>query len=148
LATPVWLSAGLAERPLTSACFILKAEDSIPELLDWNSREGLIFQQGGGAGINLSAIRSSREPVSHGGLASGPGAPTSPCRAASITTVSSAMAEREPPAGSRRHARTVHSAGGGEGKVSTSAWSTAAAARPAQRRCCSRAGMPGVPNAC
>ena len=71
-ATPVWLNAGLTERPLTSACFILKAEDSIPELLDWNTREGLIFQQGGGAGINLSAIRSSREAVSRGGLASGP----------------------------------------------------------------------------
>ncbi|MGZ4234240.1 MAG: adenosylcobalamin-dependent ribonucleoside-diphosphate reductase [Solirubrobacteraceae bacterium] len=71
-ATPVWLNAGLAERPFTSACFILKAEDSIPELLDWNTREGLIFQQGGGAGINLSQIRSSREPVSRGGLASGP----------------------------------------------------------------------------
>ena len=71
-ATPVWLNAGLGERPLTSACFILKAEDSIPELLDWNTREGLIFQQGGGAGINLSPVRSSREPVSRGGLASGP----------------------------------------------------------------------------
>ena len=39
-ATPVWLNAGLTERPLTSACFILKAEDSIPELLDWNTRRG------------------------------------------------------------------------------------------------------------
>ena len=71
-ATPMWLNAGLTERPLTSACFILKAEDSIAQLLDWNTREGLIFQQGGGAGINLSQIRSSREPVARGGLASGP----------------------------------------------------------------------------
>jgi ribonucleoside-diphosphate reductase alpha chain len=71
-ATPVWLNVGLEERPLTSACFILRAEDSIPELLEWNTREGLIFQLGGGAGINLSAVRSSREPVSRGGLASGP----------------------------------------------------------------------------
>jgi len=71
-ATPVWLNAGLTERPLTSACFILQTEDSIPELLDWNTREGLIFQQGGGAGINLSHVRSSREGVSRGGLASGP----------------------------------------------------------------------------
>jgi ribonucleoside-diphosphate reductase alpha chain len=70
-ATPAWLNAGLTDRPYTSACFILKAADSIPELLDWNTREGLIFQQGGGAGTNLSAIRSSREPVSRGGLASG-----------------------------------------------------------------------------
>jgi ribonucleoside-diphosphate reductase alpha chain len=71
-ATPVWLNAGLAERPLTSAWFILDAQDSIPALLAWNTREGLIFQQGGGAGINPSAVRSSREPVSRGGLASGP----------------------------------------------------------------------------
>ena len=71
-ATPVWLNAGRTERPLTSACFILQTEDSIPELLDWNRREGLIFQQGGGAGINLSHVRSSRERVSRGGLASGP----------------------------------------------------------------------------
>jgi len=71
-ATPVWLNAGLDERPLTSACFILTTEDSIPQLLDWNTREGLIFQQGGGARINLSRVRSSREPVSRGGLASGP----------------------------------------------------------------------------
>ena len=71
-ATPVWLNAGLTERPFIAACFILKAEDSIPDLLDWNTREGTIFQQGGGAGINLSAIRSSREPVSRGGPASGP----------------------------------------------------------------------------
>ena len=71
-ATPVWLNVGLEESPFTSACFILEAEDSIRSLLDWNAREGLIFQQGGGTGINLSKVRSSREPVSRGGLASGP----------------------------------------------------------------------------
>ena len=71
-ATPVWLNVGLEQRPFTSACFILETEDSIRALLDWNAREGLIFQQGGGAGVNLSTVRSSREPVSRGGLASGP----------------------------------------------------------------------------
>ncbi len=71
-ATPVWLNAGMTERPLTAACFILSARDSIAGLLDWNTQEGLIFQQGGGAGVNLSGVRSSREPVSRGGLASGP----------------------------------------------------------------------------
>jgi ribonucleoside-diphosphate reductase alpha chain len=71
-ATPVWLNVGLEQRPFTSACFILEAEDSIRSLLDWNAREGLIFQQGGGSGINLSKVRSSREPVSRGGFASGP----------------------------------------------------------------------------
>lgn len=71
-ATPVWLNVGLEPQPFTSACFILEAEDSIRSLLDWNSREGIIFQQGGGSGINLSKVRSSREPVSRGGFASGP----------------------------------------------------------------------------
>jgi ribonucleoside-diphosphate reductase alpha chain len=71
-ATPVWLNVGLEPRPFTSACFILETGDSIRALLDWNAREGLIFQQGGGAGVNLSKVRSSREPVSRGGLASGP----------------------------------------------------------------------------
>lgn len=71
-ATPVWLNVGLEPQPFTSACFILEAEDSIRSLLDWNSREGLIFQQGGGSGINLSKVRSSHEPVSRGGFASGP----------------------------------------------------------------------------
>ncbi|MGZ6667574.1 MAG: adenosylcobalamin-dependent ribonucleoside-diphosphate reductase [Solirubrobacteraceae bacterium] len=50
----------------------MPAEDSIPALLEWNMREGLIFQRGGGAGINLSRVRSSREAVSRGGVASGP----------------------------------------------------------------------------
>jgi len=45
----VWLNDGLAERPLTPACFILDADDSIPALLEWNIREGLTFQHGGGA---------------------------------------------------------------------------------------------------
>jgi ribonucleoside-diphosphate reductase alpha chain len=71
-ATPVWMNAGTSERPITAACFILGVEDSLPALLEWNAREGRIFQQGAGAGVNLSAIRSSREPVSLGGRASGP----------------------------------------------------------------------------
>ncbi len=71
-ATPVWLNVGVEPEPFTSACFILETEDSIRALLDWNAREGVIFQQGGGTGVNLSGVRSSREPVSRGGLASGP----------------------------------------------------------------------------
>jgi ribonucleoside-diphosphate reductase alpha chain len=71
-ATPVWLNVGLEDRPVASACFILAAGDSIADLLSWNTSEGLIFQQGAGSGVNLSRVRSSREPVSRGGLASGP----------------------------------------------------------------------------
>ncbi|MBN1530183.1 MAG: adenosylcobalamin-dependent ribonucleoside-diphosphate reductase [Thermoleophilaceae bacterium] len=71
-ATPLWLNAGTGEHPVTSACFILSVEDSLPALLEWNRREGLIFQQGAGAGVNLSAVRSADEPAGHGGFASGP----------------------------------------------------------------------------
>ena len=42
-------------------------------ILDWNTKEGMIFRGGSGSGINLSNIRGSMEHLSKGGLASGPG---------------------------------------------------------------------------
>ncbi len=53
-------------------CFILSVEDTMESILDWNTKEGKIFRGGSGSGINLSNIRSSVEPLSKGGLASGP----------------------------------------------------------------------------
>jgi ribonucleoside-diphosphate reductase alpha chain len=53
-------------------CFILSVEDTMPSILNWYVEEGLIFKGGSGAGINLSTIRSSREPLGNGGEASGP----------------------------------------------------------------------------
>jgi ribonucleoside-diphosphate reductase alpha chain len=53
-------------------CFILSVEDSMESILDWNTKEGQIFLGGSGSGINLSNIRSSKEPLSKGGTASGP----------------------------------------------------------------------------
>ena len=41
-------------------------------ILDWNTKEGMIFRGGSGSGINLSNIRGSMEHLSKGGLASGP----------------------------------------------------------------------------
>ena len=41
-------------------------------ILSWNTKEGMIFRGGSGSGINLSKIRSSKEQLSKGGLASGP----------------------------------------------------------------------------
>src|SRR5438874_8654672 len=41
-------------------------------ILAWNTKEGMIFRGGSGSGINLSNIRSSKEHLSKGGLASGP----------------------------------------------------------------------------
>ena len=41
-------------------------------ILDWNTKEGMIFRGGSGSGINLSNIRGSMEPLAKGGTASGP----------------------------------------------------------------------------
>ena len=70
--SPVWFNVGFEEQPQCSACFILSVEDTIESILDWNTKEGMIFRGGSGSGINLSQIRSSKEHLSKGGLASGP----------------------------------------------------------------------------
>src|SRR6476469_7973498 len=70
--SPVWFNVGFEEHPQCSACFILSVQDTMESILDWNTKEGMIFRGGSGSGINLSNIRSSMEHLSKGGLASGP----------------------------------------------------------------------------
>ena len=71
--SPVWFNIGVDGVPQqASACFILSVEDTIDSILDWYREEGIIFKGGSGAGVNLSAIRSSVEPLAGGGTASGP----------------------------------------------------------------------------
>src|SRR3954464_168783 len=70
--SPVWFNVGFEEHPQCSACFILSVEDTLESILGWNTKEGKIFRGGSGSGINLSNIRGSKEPLSQGGLASGP----------------------------------------------------------------------------
>lgn len=70
--SPVWFNVGLVETPRVSACFVLDVEDDMRSILNWYVEEGLIFKAGSGAGINLSKLRSSKEQLSSGGLASGP----------------------------------------------------------------------------
>jgi ribonucleotide reductase alpha subunit len=70
--SPVWFNVGFEERPQCSACFILSVQDNMESILDWNTREGMIFRGGSGSGINLSNIRGSNEPLAKGGTASGP----------------------------------------------------------------------------
>jgi ribonucleoside-diphosphate reductase alpha chain len=53
-------------------CFILSVEDTMESILDWNTKEGMIFRGGSGSGINLSNIRGSMENLAKGGTASGP----------------------------------------------------------------------------
>jgi ribonucleoside-diphosphate reductase alpha chain len=71
--SPVWFNVGVPDTPQQcSACFILAVDDHMSSILNWYVEEGTIFKGGSGSGINLSKIRSSREPLAGGGTASGP----------------------------------------------------------------------------
>jgi ribonucleotide reductase alpha subunit len=74
--SPVWFNVGWHPvgdpKCQASACFLLSVEDSMESILDWNTKEGMIFRGGSGSGVNLSKIRGSMEPLSRGGTASGP----------------------------------------------------------------------------
>ncbi len=74
--SPVWFNVGWHPvgdpKMQASACFILSVQDSMESILEWNTKEGIIFRGGSGSGINLSRIRGSMEPLSRGGTASGP----------------------------------------------------------------------------
>jgi ribonucleoside-diphosphate reductase alpha chain len=74
--SPVWFNVGWHPvgdpKNQASACFILSVEDTMESILDWNTKEGMIFRGGSGSGINLSKIRGSMEPLAKGGTASGP----------------------------------------------------------------------------
>ena len=70
--SPVWFNVGVEPRPQCSACFILAVDDTMASILNWYVEEGTIFKGGSGSGVNLSAIRSSKEHVNGGGEASGP----------------------------------------------------------------------------
>src|SRR6201746_555899 len=70
--SPVWFNVGFEAPPQCSACFILSVDDTMESILDWNTKEGMIFRGGSGSGINLSNIRGSMEPLAKGGTASGP----------------------------------------------------------------------------
>ncbi|MGE5227296.1 MAG: vitamin B12-dependent ribonucleotide reductase, partial [Planctomycetaceae bacterium] len=71
--SPVWFNVGVPDTPQQcSACFILAVDDHMSSILNWYVEEGTIFKGGSGSGINLSKIRSSKEPLAGGGTASGP----------------------------------------------------------------------------
>ena len=69
--SPVWFNVGVEPKPQCSACFILSVDDTMNSILDWYRKEGVIFKGGSGSGVNLSNIRSSREPLVGGGAACG-----------------------------------------------------------------------------
>src|SRR5437667_356561 len=70
--SPVWFNCGIELNPQCSACFINSVEDTMGSILDLAKTEGMLFKWGSGTGSNLSPIRSSKEQLSGGGIASGP----------------------------------------------------------------------------
>ena len=71
--SPVWFNLGVADTPQqASACFINSVEDTMDSIMELARTEAILFKGGSGAGSNLSRIRSSREKLSGGGIASGP----------------------------------------------------------------------------
>jgi ribonucleoside-diphosphate reductase alpha chain len=71
--SPVWFNIGVdGATQQAAACFILDVDDDLGSILNWYREEGLIFQGGSGAGVNLSRLRSSKERLSGGGVPSGP----------------------------------------------------------------------------
>jgi len=70
--SPVWFNVGIEPKPQCSACFINSVEDTMDSILTLAKTEGMLFKYGSGTGSNLSALRSSREPLAGGGTASGP----------------------------------------------------------------------------
>ncbi|MGC8604652.1 MAG: vitamin B12-dependent ribonucleotide reductase, partial [Desulfomonilaceae bacterium] len=70
--SPVWFNVGIEAVPQCSACFILGVEDTMESILQWYTQEGVIFKGGSGSGVNVSKLRSAKEPLRGGGTASGP----------------------------------------------------------------------------
>ncbi|MDE1820507.1 MAG: vitamin B12-dependent ribonucleotide reductase [Euryarchaeota archaeon] len=70
--SPVWFNVGVREPPQCSACFIQSATDSMDSIMTLARSEAMLFKGGSGTGSNLSMLRSSKERLSGGGLASGP----------------------------------------------------------------------------
>ncbi len=70
--SPVWFNVGIEKKPQCSACFINSVQDTMESILNLAKTEGMLFKWGSGTGSNLSPIRSSREQLSGGGIASGP----------------------------------------------------------------------------
>jgi ribonucleoside-diphosphate reductase alpha chain len=70
--SPVWFNVGVQAKPQCSACFINSVQDKMESIMDLAKTEGMLFKWGSGTGTNFSALRGSREPLSGGGIASGP----------------------------------------------------------------------------
>jgi len=70
--SPVWFNVGVEKKPQCSACFINSVQDTMESILNLAKTEGMLFKYGSGTGTNFSTLRSSKELLSGGGVASGP----------------------------------------------------------------------------
>ena len=71
--SPVWFNLGVSDTPQqASACFINSVDDTMESIMSLARTEAMLFKGGSGTGSNLSSIRSSREKLAGGGMASGP----------------------------------------------------------------------------
>jgi len=71
--SPVWFNLGVVGRPqAASACFISGVEDSLEEIMEYQTSEITIFRGGSGSGANISNLRSSYEKIAAGSYTSGP----------------------------------------------------------------------------
>ncbi len=71
--SPVWFNIGVkGAKQQASACFINSVYDDMESIMELAATEARLFKGGSGAGSNLWRIRSSREHLSGGGIASGP----------------------------------------------------------------------------
>src|SRR2546426_5276689 len=70
--SPVWFNVGVQPKPQCSACFINSVQDSMDSIMNLAKTEGMLFKWGSGTGTNFSTLRGSKEPLSGGGIASGP----------------------------------------------------------------------------
>ena len=71
--SPVWFNLGVkGSRQQCSACFINDVYDDMESIMELAATEARLFKGGSGAGVNLWRIRSSREQLRGGGIASGP----------------------------------------------------------------------------
>ncbi len=60
------------EYPQCSACFLTEVKDEMDDILAHIMTEGRVFASGSGVGINISSLRSTKEPIRGKGHSSGP----------------------------------------------------------------------------
>jgi ribonucleoside-diphosphate reductase alpha chain len=68
--SPALRNAG-KKKGMLSACFVIPIEDSIASIFETVKNMSIIFQRGGGVGINFGPLRPKGAPLASGGTSSG-----------------------------------------------------------------------------